>query len=76
MRGDVRGFLTHGPVGRREYREAAQIDSLHLMAPTLHTEIDMRLIDFLRVYRLYRSQHPARYAARIAFGIAFRGMPF
>lgn len=36
----------------------------------------MRLIEFLKLLRLYSAQHPVRYAARIAFGIAFRRLPF
>ena len=35
-----------------------------------------RVADFLSVYRLYRHHHPARYAARVAWGIAFKGLPF
>jgi hypothetical protein len=35
-----------------------------------------RLVEFVSVYRAYRRFHPARYAARIAFGCAFRGLPF
>lgn len=31
---------------------------------------------FARVYRQYRRTHPRGYAARIAFDIAFRGIPF
>ena len=34
------------------------------------------LIEFLAVYQQYRPQHSRRYAAQIAFGVAFRGMPF
>ena len=34
------------------------------------------LREFIQVYRLYRRHHPATYAARIAFGCAFRGLPF
>jgi hypothetical protein len=36
----------------------------------------MRLIEFFQLLRLYSAQHPVRYAARIAFGIAFRKLPF
>jgi hypothetical protein len=32
--------------------------------------------DFLVVYSQYRPQHSRRYAAQIAWGIAFRGLPF
>lgn len=35
-----------------------------------------RIQDFLSVYRLYRAMHPRRYAARIAYGIAFKRLPF
>lgn len=35
-----------------------------------------RLREFLQVYRLYRQAHSVSYAARIAYGIAFRGLPF
>lgn len=34
------------------------------------------LIEFVAVYQMYRPQHSRRYAARIAFGVAFRGLPF
>ena len=32
--------------------------------------------DFINLYRLYRAYHSRRYAARIAFGIAFKNLPF
>jgi hypothetical protein len=32
--------------------------------------------EFFLLYRLYRQVHPRMYAARIAYGIAFRGLPF
>lgn len=35
-----------------------------------------KLREFYQVYRLYAAHNSRRYAARIAFGIAFRGLPF
>lgn len=35
-----------------------------------------RIAEFLNVYRLYRLSHSPIYAARIAYGCAFRGLPF
>lgn len=35
-----------------------------------------RLNEFIALYRLYAQVHPRIYAARIAYGIAFRGLPF
>lgn len=35
-----------------------------------------RLSNFIAVYHQYRLGHSPAYAARIAFGIAFRGLPF
>jgi hypothetical protein len=35
-----------------------------------------KLIEFVSVYRMYRLGHSPRYAARIAYDIAFRGVPF
>lgn len=35
-----------------------------------------RLVEFVRVFRLYRRAHSTTYAARIARDIAFRGLPF
>lgn len=35
-----------------------------------------RIADFLQLYALYRRVHPRMYAARIAYGIAFRSLPF
>ncbi|MEN9885572.1 MAG: hypothetical protein RL758_150 [Pseudomonadota bacterium] len=32
--------------------------------------------EFVHTYRLYRRIHGVVYAARIAFGVAFRGLPF
>jgi len=32
--------------------------------------------DFVSIYRLYSRHHPRMYAAKIAYGIAFRGLPF
>ena len=36
----------------------------------------MRLIEFIKVWRLYARHHSIVYAARIAYGIAYRGLPF
>lgn len=35
-----------------------------------------KLRDFVNLYRLYRAAHSPAYAVRIAFGVAFRGLPF
>ena len=35
-----------------------------------------QIIDFIALFRLYRRAHGTRYAARIAYGCAFRGLPF
>jgi hypothetical protein len=35
-----------------------------------------QVIEFLAVYSQYRPQHSRRYAAQIAWGIAFLGLPF
>lgn len=35
-----------------------------------------KLRDFLSVYRVYRRAHSRTYAARLAYGIAFQGLPF
>lgn len=35
-----------------------------------------KLVEFLRVFALYRKHNPVRHAARIAYEIAFRGAPF
>lgn len=35
-----------------------------------------RLREFLSVFRLYAKHNPPLYAARIAWGVAFRGLPF
>jgi aminoglycoside N3'-acetyltransferase len=35
-----------------------------------------RINDFIKTYRLYRRTHHPAYAARIAFGMAFRNLPF
>jgi hypothetical protein len=32
--------------------------------------------EFFEVYRLYRRHHPRMYAASIAYGMAFRRLPF
>lgn len=34
------------------------------------------LRDFVAAFRLYYRRHSALYSARIAYGIAFRGLPF
>jgi len=34
------------------------------------------IADFMNLYRLYRTYHSRRYAAKIAWGIAFKGLPF
>lgn len=35
-----------------------------------------KMIDFAAVYAEYRKHNGRRYSARIAFGVAFRGLPF
>jgi hypothetical protein len=35
-----------------------------------------RLIEFVKVWREYRPAHGIRYAARIAYEIAFKNLPF
>jgi hypothetical protein len=35
-----------------------------------------KLRDFFATYSLYRREHSMLYAARIAYGCAFRGLPF
>ena len=32
--------------------------------------------EFVAVFRLYAKHHSATYAARIAYGVAFKGLPF
>lgn len=34
------------------------------------------LIEFIKVYRLYRRHHTRSYSLRIAYGCAFQGLPF
>lgn len=35
-----------------------------------------QLREFIAVYRQYRRAHSALYAARIAYGVAVKGLPF
>ena len=35
-----------------------------------------KLSDFFAVFRLYAKHHSPLYAARLAYGITFRGLPF
>lgn len=35
-----------------------------------------KLRQFIATYRLYAAHHTRRYAARIAYGITFKGLPF
>ena len=35
-----------------------------------------RITEFLQVFRLYARHHKPTYAARSAWGIAFKGLPF
>lgn len=44
--------------------------------PILSRETPRRVAEFVRVYRQYRAHHPRRYAAQIAWGIAFLDLPF
>lgn len=39
-------------------------------------EVMSLIFDFLAVYRMYRKHHSAMYAARIAYGIVFKALPF
>lgn len=34
------------------------------------------IIEFLKVWRLYAKHHSPIYAARLAYGIAFKALPF
>lgn len=36
----------------------------------------LKWAQFRKVYAQYRPHHSANYAARIAYGVAFRGLPF
>jgi hypothetical protein len=35
-----------------------------------------RLLDFAQLFALYKRHNSAAYSARIAYGIAFRNLPF
>ena len=35
-----------------------------------------KLRDYFELYRLYRRHHRPLYAARIAYGMTFQGLPF
>ena len=35
-----------------------------------------QIAEFIEVFRLYAKHNSLRYAARIAYGIAFKGLPF
>ncbi len=35
-----------------------------------------KLRHFVSIYRLYAQHNPRRYALRIAYGMAFKGLPF
>lgn len=35
-----------------------------------------KIIEFVQTWRLYSRHHSPLYAARLAYGIAFRGLPF
>lgn len=35
-----------------------------------------RIFQFLSTYRMYARNHSRIYAARIAYGMAFKGLPF
>ena len=35
-----------------------------------------KLAEFIEVFRLYKRHNSLRYAARIAYGIAFKALPF
>ena len=35
-----------------------------------------RLIEFIQVFRLYARHNTIRYSARIAYGVAFKDLPF
>ena len=45
--------------------------------PVLFEEHEMRrLIEFIQIFRLYARHNTIRYSARIAYGVAFKGLPF
>lgn len=39
-------------------------------------KMSWRIREFATVYRIYRHTHSIRYSARIAYGMAFKGLPF
>jgi hypothetical protein len=46
------------------------------LEPIPERTVDDKIAEFLEVYRQYRVSHGRRYAARIAYQIAFKGLPF
>lgn len=62
----------HGPYKRAKPKMAP----LWVRACRSADAFMLRCGEFWRVYRLYRSAHGRAYAARIAYGCAFRGLPF
>ncbi len=36
----------------------------------------MKLIEFIQLVRMYSRHHSLTYSMRVAYGIAFRGLPF
>jgi len=45
-------------------------------SPIEHYGKHSAALTFIRVYRQYRQAHSIGYAARIAWGVAFRNLPF
>ena len=35
-----------------------------------------QLREFINIYRIYAQHHPRLYALRIAYGVAFKALPF
>jgi hypothetical protein len=49
---------------------------LKALVMEIHMKTLKRVREFIQVYRLYAKHHSPIYAARIAFGVAYRQLPF
>jgi hypothetical protein len=46
------------------------------LQPMPERSFESKAREFVQVYRAYRKAHPRRYALRVAYEIAFLGIPF
>lgn len=67
---------TEHPASRGRAASSDAAGTVGAAGADLLEDVMSLICDFLAVYRMYRKHHSAMYAARIAYGIVFKALPF